>query len=64
MHVHYTIYRGYSIYLTGADSKWSVRVEPLTPDFPILSRPVSDGYRSWGRAYFQAKRQIDRILVY
>ena len=63
MHVHQSIYRGYAIYLSGADLTWSVRVEPLTPEYPILSQPLSKGHRSWGRAYSKARREIDRILA-
>jgi hypothetical protein len=63
MYEHRTTYRGYTICLSGEDSTWSSRVEPVTPDFPILPQPVSDNHRSWGRAFFAAKREIDRILA-
>jgi hypothetical protein len=62
MYVHRTIYKGYSISLAGADSNWSFRIERLTPEFPLLSHPLSEGHRSWGRALSSAKREIDRIV--
>jgi hypothetical protein len=57
-----TVYRGYAIYLSGADSSWSFHAEPIRPDLPILSECVSNGHRSWGKALRKAKRQIDRLL--
>jgi hypothetical protein len=58
-----TIYRGYAIYIWGGDSRWSFRAEPTTADFPILSRAVSEGHATWGRALRKAKRQIDHLLI-
>jgi hypothetical protein len=55
------VYRGYAIYISGADS-WSFRAEPVTADLPILSRSLSQGHASLGRALRKAKRQIDRLL--
>ena len=63
MHMHPTIYRGFAVYLSGADSDWSFRVERLKPDVPLLAHPVSEGHSSWGQALRRAKREIDRILV-
>jgi hypothetical protein len=57
-----TVYRGYAVYVSGADSKWSFRVERAYSDLPILSRPVSDDHRSRSAALAEAKRQIDRLL--
>ena len=62
MYVHRTIYKGYSISLAGADLNRSFRIERLTPEFPLLSRPLSEGHRSWGRALSSPKREIDRIV--
>ena len=63
MYNHRAVYRGYAIYLSGADLTWSVRVERLTPEFPLLRQPAFDGHSSWGRALRAAKREIDRILA-
>ena len=62
MRAHRSVYRGYAIYVSGArDASWSFRVELLTPEFPLLARPVSDGHRSWSKALDGAKREIDLI---
>ena len=63
MHNHRAVYRGYAIYLSGSDLSWSYRIEPLTPDFPLLRQPAIGGHSSWGRALRIAKRETDRILV-
>jgi hypothetical protein len=59
---HRSIYRGYAIYIWGAETNLSFRVDRLAPDLPILSNPVSDGHGSWGSALTGAKREIDRVL--
>ena len=63
MHNHRSVYRGYAIYLSGLDSTWSFRVEPLTPEFPLLRQPAFGNHSSWGRALRTAKREIDRVLA-
>ena len=57
-----TVYRGYAVYVSGADSNWSFRVERTCSDLPLLSRPVSDDHHSRGDAFTEARRQIDRLL--
>ena len=59
MHHHRAVYRGYS----GVDSAWSYRIEPLTPEFPILRQPKIGGFSSWARALRVAKREVDRIIA-
>jgi hypothetical protein len=54
-------YRGYRICISAEDSLWSTRTEPITPDHPILSQPVSDGHQSRVAALRSAKREIDRL---
>ena len=49
MHMHPTIYRGFAVYLSGADSDWSFRVERLKPDVPLLAHPVSEGHSRGGK---------------
>jgi len=61
MRAHRSVYRGYAIYVSGADASWSFRVELLTPEFPLLARPVSDCHRSWSKALEGARREIDGI---
>jgi hypothetical protein len=56
------VYRGYSIYLSSRGSLWSARTEPITPEFSILSQPLSTGHRSNGAALRTAKREIDHLL--
>lgn len=63
MFKHRAVYRSYAIYLSGADETWSFRIEPLTPEFPLLRQPALGGHRSWGRALRTAKREVDRILA-
>ena len=57
-----TVYRGYAIYIWGADSSWSSRAESIRSDVPILASPTSEGHASWGRALRRAKSEIDRVL--
>ena len=57
-----TVYRGYAVYVSGADLNWSFRVERTCSDLPLLSRPVSDDHHSRGDAFTEARRQIDRLL--
>jgi hypothetical protein len=57
------VYRGYAIYIWGADSSWSFRAEPITADFPILTRSVFDGHASQGAALKTAEREIDHLLL-
>ena len=63
MYNHRAVYRGYAIYLSGLDLAWSYRIEPLTPEFPILRQPKIAGHSSWGRALRVAKREVDRIRL-
>lgn len=56
------IYRGYAIYISGAETSWTYSANPLTPELPILSQAVSIEHNSWGRALRKAKRQIDGLL--
>jgi hypothetical protein len=62
MRVHRAVYRGYAIYVSGVDTSWSFRAEPIFSDLPILSRSTFDGPDSQGTALRAAKRQIDRLL--
>jgi hypothetical protein len=62
MCVHRSVYRGYAITLSGADAKWSFRVERIFADLPMLSRPISDGHTSRGTALTDAKQHIDQLL--
>ena len=55
-------YRGYAIYISGAETSWTYSANPLTPELPILPDAVSVLHTSWGRALNKAKRQIDRLL--
>ncbi len=54
-------YRGYRIILSLEGSSWSSRTEPITPERPILSQPVSEGHPSRVTALRAAKREIDRL---
>lgn len=56
------IYRGYAIYISGAETSWTYSANPLTPELPILPQAVSIAHNSWGRALRNAKRQIDRLI--
>ena len=57
-----SVYRGYAIYVSGGNSSWSFRAEPITADLPILTRAVFEGHASRGTALRTAKRQIDHLV--
>jgi hypothetical protein len=57
-----SVYRGYAIYVSGGNSSWSFRAEPITEDLPILTRAVFERHASRGMALRTAKRQIDRLV--
>lgn len=58
-----SVYRCFAIYVSGGDSAWSFRAEPITADLPILKRSVFEGHASRGAALRTAKREIDRLLL-
>jgi hypothetical protein len=57
------VYRGYAIYVSGGNSAWSFRAEPITADLPILTRSVFEGHASRGAALRTAEREIDHLLL-
>jgi hypothetical protein len=58
-----SVYRGFAIYVSGRNSTWSFRAEPITADLPILTRSMFEGHPSRGAAWRTAKREIDRLLL-
>ena len=58
-----SVYRGFAIYVSGENSVWSFRAEPITADLPILTRAVFEGHASRGAALRAAEREIDRLLL-
>jgi hypothetical protein len=59
---HRSVYRGYAIYVSGSNSSWSFRAEPIYSDLPILPSASFDGYVSQGAALRTAKQQIDHLF--
>jgi hypothetical protein len=58
-----SVYRGFAVYVSGGNSAWSFRAEPITADLPILTRSVFDGHASQGAALKTAEREIDHLLL-
>jgi hypothetical protein len=55
------VYRGYDLEVTGDSFDWRVRVQPRSPDLPILA--VSEVYASdQDLAVMQAKERVDGTL--
>ena len=55
------IYRGYDLEVTRESFDWRVRVQPRSPDLPILA--VSEVYASdQDQAVTQAKERVDGTL--
>ena len=55
------IYRGYDLEVTRKSFDWRVRVQPRSPDLPILA--VSEVYASdQDQAVTQAKERVDGTL--
>ena len=55
------VYRGYELEVTGNSCDWRVRVQPRSPDLPILA--VSEVYASdQDQAVIQAKERVDGTL--
>ena len=55
------IYRGYDLEVTRDPCDWRVRVQPRSPDLPILA--VSEVYASdQDQAVLQAKERVDGAL--
>jgi hypothetical protein len=55
------VYRGYDLEVTRESCDWRVRVQPRSPDLPILA--VSEVYASdQDQAVIQAKERVDGTL--
>lgn len=59
---HRSFYRGYAIFISGAETAWSFRAEPTYAELPILALAGYAGHESRGEALRMAKREIDRLL--
>ena len=49
--------------ITGEDTAWSSRAEPVHADLPILALPTFVGHQTRGSALSAAKRHIDHLLA-
>jgi hypothetical protein len=56
-------YRGYYIYIVREWEQWSFRIEPATPDLPILARPLLARFASIEIAMSEARNRINRVAA-
>jgi hypothetical protein len=60
MRDHRAVYRGYAIYISGADSSWSFHAEPIHADLPILPQAKFQGHPNWGEALRKCEKRDRR----